>query len=90
MFIGTKNNGGFLIMNIEICPVCGIKRENDQFFWGVTGNNPASNDGVHSRVCKIAKLKGKNTSKCINPSDGYNEAKGWSELPSEIRSEVNG
>ena len=52
---------------IEICEICKIKKVDEQFFWGVDGNRPATNEDVELKVCKYAKAKNRDMNLCLNP-----------------------
>lgn len=58
--------------NTEICPVCGITKENGNFFFShaLTKPNPVATppDEVYSKVCQFAKKSG-----CINVGASVDE-----------------
>lgn len=76
-------------MNEEkICPVCGIKQINGNFYYSHelnTKTNPrsASNDEVYSKICINAKKPG-----CINTKGELNPDQTWEALTEQFMSNL--
>lgn len=73
---------------IEQCSVCGINRINGNFIWSHRSPNNqqvvAKPDQVYSKVCGIAKQKGRDVSGCLNSKGTFQEKDTWKELQTTL------
>jgi hypothetical protein len=68
---------------IETCALCGIRKFAGQYRWSHTGAI-ATPDALYSKVCGVAKNKGKNLSDCINKNGLEDKNLAWKPITQEF------
>lgn len=74
-----------------VCPICHIQMIDGQFYWSYPksdGDRAANTKEVYSKVCVLAKMRGKEMSTCLNKEGSFDRAKTWEALDSDILNQI--